>query len=42
MSAWSKNGYTCWDCTFYEDGKCELLDKRVSANKQACKEFELG
>lgn len=40
--AWSRDGYTCWDCVFYADGYCEQKAEHVKADRLACKGFELG
>lgn len=34
-------GYNCVECTFFRKGHCELKDVTVSANKVACKDFEV-
>lgn len=40
--AWSKDGYTCWDCEFFYDGYCAMKNRKVQADKLACKDFELA
>lgn len=40
--AWSRDGYTCWDCAFYMEGKCEQKAEKVKADKLPCRDFELG
>lgn len=40
MSAWSKQEYKCGDCAFLVNGKCEILYREVSPQKNACGSFE--
>lgn len=40
--AWSKDGYTCYDCAFFCDGYCEQRYINAHPDKLACKDFELN